>query len=49
MTAFGIDYDSLTHEEFVVLIRILEKSKLRGNSISRRDKKRPISHKKRKK
>ena len=49
LAAFGIDYDSLTHEEFVVLIGILEKSKLRENSTSRRGRNRPTSHKKRKK
>ena len=49
LTAFGIDYDSLTHEEFVVLIGILEKSKLKGNRISRRGRNQPVSHKKRKK
>ena len=48
LTAFGIDYDSLTHEEFVVLIEILKKSKLKENSISRRGRSRPTSHKKRK-
>ena len=47
LAAWGIDYDSLTHEEFVVLIGILEKSKLKENSISRRGKNRPRSHKKR--
>ena len=49
LTAFGIDYDSLTHEEFVVLIGILGKSKLRENSISRRGRNQPISYKKRRK
>ena len=49
LTAFGIDYDSLTHEEFVVLIRILEKSKLKEKSISRRGKNQPRSHIRRKK
>ena len=49
LAALGIDYDSLTHEEFVVLIGILEKSELKENSISRRGRNRPTSHKKRKK
>ena len=49
LAAWGIDYDSLTHEEFVVLIGILEKSKLKEKSISRRGKNQPRSHKKRKK
>ena len=49
LAALGIDYGSLTHEEFVVLIEILEKSKLKENSISRRGRNRPTSYKKRKK
>jgi transcriptional regulator with XRE-family HTH domain len=49
LAAWGIDYDSLTPEEFVVLIGILEKSKFKENSISRRGKKRPTLQKKRKK
>lgn len=49
LAAWGIDYDSLTPEEFVVLIGILEKSKFKENSISRRGKKQPTSRKKRKK
>lgn len=49
LAAWGIDYDSLTLEEFVVLIGILEKSKFKENSISRRGKKRPAPQKKRKK
>ena len=49
LAAWGIDYDSLTPEEFVVLIGILEKSKFKENSISRRGKKRPLPRKKRKK
>lgn len=49
LAAWGIDYDSLTPEEFVVLIGILEKSKFKENSISRRGKKRPTPQKKRKK
>ena len=49
LAAGGIDYDSLTHEEFVVLIGILGKSKLKEKSISRRGKNQPRSHKKRKK
>ena len=49
LTAWGIDYDSLPPEEFVVLIGILEKSKFKERSISRRGKKRPAPQKKRKK
>ena len=49
LAAWGIDYDSLTSEEFVVLIGILEKSKFKENSINRRGKKRPAPQKKRKK
>lgn len=49
LTSFGIDYDSLTPEEFVVLIGILQKSKLAENSISRRGRKRSTPQKKRKK
>ena len=49
LAAWGIDYDSLTPEEFVVLIGILEKSKFKENSINRRGKKRPAPQKKRKK
>lgn len=49
LAAWGIDYDDLTPEEFVVLIGILEKSKFKENSISRRGKKRPAPRKKRKK
>ena len=49
LAAWGIDYDSLTPEEFVVLIRILERSKLKENSISRRGRQRPAPQKKRKK
>ena len=49
LAAWGIDYESLTPEEFVVLIRILERSKLKENSISRRGRKRPAPQKKRKK
>lgn len=49
LAALGIDYDSLTHEEFVVLIGILEKSELKENSISRRGRNRSTLHKKRKK
>ncbi len=49
LTALGIDYDSLTPDEFVVLMGILEKSKLKENSISRRGRKRSPSQKGRKK
>lgn len=45
----GIDGDSLTPEEFEVLIGILEKSAFRENSISQRGKKRPASQRKCKK
>lgn len=49
LAAFGIDYDSLTPEEFVVLIGILERSKLKENSISRRGKQRPTTPQKKRK
>lgn len=49
LTAFGIDYDSLTHEEFVVLMGILEKSQFKENSISRRGKTRSTPQRRRKK
>ena len=49
LAAWGIDYDDLTPEEFVILIRILEKSELKEHSISRRGRNQPRSHKKRKK
>ena len=49
LTAFGIDYDSLTHEEFVVLMGILKKSAFKENSISQRNKKRPATQRKCKK
>ena len=49
LAAWGIDYDDLTPEEFVVLIGILEKSKFKETSISRRGKKRPAPQRKRKK
>lgn len=49
LAAWGIEYDDLTPEEFVVLIGILEKSKFKENNISRRGKKRPTTPKKRKK
>lgn len=49
LAAWGVDYDDLTPEEFAVLIGILERSKLKENSISRRGKKRPAPRKKRKK
>ena len=49
LAAWGIDYDSLTPEDFVVLIGILEKSKFKENSISQRGKKRSTPRKKRKK
>ena len=49
LITLGIDYDSLTPEEFVMLIGILDRSKLKENSISRRGKKRLAPQKKRKK
>ena len=49
LAAWGIEYDSLTPEEFVALTGILEKSKFKENSISRRGRKRPAPPKKRKK
>ena len=49
LAAWGIDYDDLAPEEFVVLIGILEKSKFKENSIRRRGKKRTAPQKKRKK
>ncbi len=49
LSTFGIDYDSLTPEEFVVLIGILKKSKLAKNGISRRGKTPSTLQKKRKK
>lgn len=49
LAAWGIDYDNLTPEEFVVLIGILEKSNFKENSISRRGKKGPTTPKRRKK
>ena len=49
LAALGIEYESLTPEEFVVLIGILGKSKFKENSISRRGKKQPAPPKKRKK
>ena len=49
LAAWGIEYDSLTPEEFVVLIGILGKSKFKENSISRRGKKRTAPPKKHKK
>ena len=49
LATLGIDYDRLTPEEFVVLVGILEKSEFKENSISRRGRNRPPTHKKRKK
>ena len=49
LATWGIEYDSLTPEEFVILTGILEKSKFKENSISRRGKKRPVPQKKHKK
>ncbi len=49
LAAWGIDYDSLTPEEFVVLTEILDKSKFKGNSINRRGRRQAVSQKKRKK
>lgn len=49
LTSFGINYDDLTPEEFVVLIGILKKSKFAKNGISRRGRSRPAAQKKREK
>jgi len=49
LAAFGIDYDSLTAEEFVVLMGILEKSSYKETSINRRGRRHAVSQKKRKK
>ncbi len=49
LSAWGIDYDSLTPEEFVVLTGILDKSKFKENSINRRGRRQAASQKKRKK
>lgn len=40
LAALGIDYDKLTNEEFVMLMGVLKKSKLKENSISQRGRKR---------
>lgn len=48
LAALGIDYDKLTRAEFVVLMEILEKSELKENSINRRGRNQPTTHKKRK-
>ena len=45
LATIGVDYDSLTKEEFVSLIGILKKSKYMKNPISQRGKARPqVSH-----
>ncbi len=49
LAALGIDYDSLTPEEFVVLTGILDKSKFKEKSINRRGRRQAVSQKKRKK
>ncbi len=49
LAAWGIDYDSLAPEEFVVLTGILDKSKFKENSINRRGRRQAESQKKRKK
>ncbi len=49
LAAFGIDYDSLTPEEFVVLMGILDKSSFKETSINRRGRRQATSRKKRKK
>ncbi len=49
LAAWGIDYDSLTPEEFVVLTGILDKSKFKENSINRRGRRQAASQKNRKK
>lgn len=41
LAAWGIDYNDLTPEEFVVLTGILKKSEFKENSISRRGKNDP--------
>jgi len=49
LAAWGIDYDSLTPEEFVVLTGILDKSKFKENIINRRGRRQTTSQKMRKK
>lgn len=49
LAAWGIDYDNLTPEEFVVLMGILDKSSFKENSINRRGRRQAASQKKRKK
>ncbi len=49
LAAWGIDYESLTPEEFVVLMGILDKSSYKENSINRRGRRQTASQKKRKK
>jgi len=49
LAAWGIDYDSLTPEEFVVLLGILDKSSLKENSINRRGRRHASPSTKRKK
>lgn len=49
LAAWGIDYDSLTPEEFVVLTGILDKSSFKENSINRRGRRQAVPPKKRKK
>lgn len=49
LATFGIDYDRLTPEEFVVLIGILKKSRFAKNSINRRGRKPSASRQKSKK
>jgi len=49
LAAFGIDYDRLTEEEFVVLMGILEKSSYKETSINRRGRRQIASRKKGKK
>jgi len=49
LAAWGIDYDNLTPEEFVVLMGILDKSSFKENSINRRGRRQAVPPKKRKK
>lgn len=49
LATFGIDYETLTPEEFVVLMGILDKSSFKENSINRRGQRQAASQKKRKK
>jgi len=46
LAAWGIDYDCLTPEEFVVLMGILDKSGYKGNSINRRGRRQSVKKRK---